>query len=265
MFCIALFRSGYMKTIRSKDNQIYKSTLKLLKKKYRDETGRYLLEGVKPLEDAVGTGAGISSIVVREGIFPDTDKYAAGTVILSGELFDKLSSTENSQGIIAVAEKRIYSEADFGKAVGKGNILVMDRLQDPGNIGTMIRTAEAAGYKGIILTSGTGDVYSPKVVRAAAGSLFRMPVLNAGDSGEAVELIRRMGKKITVTCPDNGINCFEADMVSDTALVIGNEGRGVSRGFMENADIKVKIPMAGSIESLNAAVAAGILMYQSQR
>ena len=87
-------------------------------------------------------------------------------MILSGELFDKLSSTENSQGIIAVAEKRIYSAADFGKAVGKGNILVMDRLQDPGNIGTMIRTAEAAGYKGIILTSGTGDVYSPKVVRA---------------------------------------------------------------------------------------------------
>ncbi len=254
-----------MKTIRSKENHIFKSTLRLLKKKYRDETGQYLLEGVKPLEDAFGTGADIRTVFLCEGGSPGIDTGLTETIILSRELFEKLSSTETTQGVIAVVRKRNCTAADFERIVGSGNVLVMDRVQDPGNIGTMIRTAEAAGYKGIMLTAGTADIYAPKVVRAAAGSLFRMPVISAGGSEAAVELIRRMGKKLTVTCPDNGINCFEADMSSDIALVIGNEGRGVSSGFMERADIKVKIPMEGSIESLNAAVAAGILMYQSQR
>ena len=204
----------------------------------------YLLEGVKPLEDAFYMDVKIKTVFLREGtenrpVFTETD-----TIILSRDLFNRLSDTESSQGIIAVAEKYSYDNKSFSESVKDGNILIMDRLQDPGNIGTIIRTAEAAGYKGIIMMRGSGDVYSPKVVRAAAGSLFRMPVINADTVAEATELIKITGKKM---------------------VVIGNEGQGVRDDFINSADLKIKIPMEGSIESLNAAVAAGILMYQSQK
>lgn len=256
-----------MKTIKSKDNSIYKSALKLAKKKYRDETGLYLLEGIKPLEDAVSMGVDIRIVFICEGAERPENLPEDLCVILARKLFDELSDTSTSQGVIAVAEKQRCTLDEFRRhaAEGSGNVVVMDRVQDPGNIGTIIRTSEAAGYKGIIAVSGTGDVYSPKVVRAAAGSLFRMPVIFAKDAKEAAEILKGMGKNLTVTCLEGAVNCFEVDLTKDIALVIGNEGRGVSESFMKLSDIKVKIPMEGAIESLNAAVAAGILMYQSQK
>lgn len=252
-----------MKTITSKDNPIYKKTQKLLKKKYRDETGLYMLEGIKPLEDALRMGVKIKSVFLREGTGSRPGFEESDVIVLNNELFKKLSDTESSQGVIAVAEKYRYDSGSFTDAVNGGNVLIMDRLQDPGNIGTIIRTAEAAGYKGIVMMRGSGDVYSPKVVRAAAGSLFRVPVINLDTASEAAALMKNMGKKIVVTCFDTDISCFDADLTSDVAVVIGNEGSGVSEEFINSADLKVKIPMEGSIESLNAAVAAGILMYRS--
>jgi len=257
---------AYMKIIRSKDNSIYKAALKLTKKKHRDETGKYLLEGVKPLENALSMGIEIESVFVSEDADVSMNLPENVTIQLERKLFESLSDTKTSQGVIAVVRKKSYSEKQFAELTSAGgNIAVMDRLQDPGNIGTIIRTAEAAGYKGIVMISGSGDVYAPKVVRAAAGSLFRMPVMFMPDAESAADMFRRLGKKIAVTSLEESVNCFEADLTSDIALVIGNEGRGVSESFMNCADIKVKIPMEGSIESLNAAVAAGILMYQSQK
>ena len=254
-----------MKNITSKDNPIYKKALKLTKKKYRDENGLYLLEGIKPLEDALDMGIELRTILVRDDVEVHDTFPEGKTVLLDRELFSRLSETKTPQGVIAVAEKNIYDEESFAAAVSRGNVLIMDRLQDPGNIGTIIRTAEAAGYKGIVMMDGSGDVYAPKVVRAAAGSLFRMPIINIRGAGEAVRMMNRLDKKIVVTCLDTQLSCFEADMTEDIALVIGNEGRGVSEDFMDASHMKVKIPMEGSIESLNAAVAAGILMYQSQK
>lgn len=256
-----------MKTVTSKDNQIYKSALKLTKKKYRDEQGQYLLEGVKPLRDAIDMGISVKWIFLCEGAGIRIDYPDEKTVVLDRRLFEKLSDTGTSQGVIAVAEKTAYDSGSFAMAAGKpgSNVVVLDRLQDPGNIGTIIRTAEAAGYGGIILTAGSGDVYSPKVVRAAAGSLFRVPVLYTATGREAVELLRKMNKRIVTSSLDADDFYYEADLTENIALVIGNEGRGVSEDFKESSDIKIKIPMEGSIESLNAAVAAGILMYQSQK
>lgn len=256
-----------MKTIRSKDNNTYKSALKLMKKKYRDETGLYLLEGVKPLEDALAMGIKVKTIFLCEGM-ERADAFSEELcMMLDEKLFAKLSDTGTSQGVIAVAEQKKCTFAEFAEASaeGSGNVVIMDRLQDPGNIGTIIRTAEAAGYRGIIMVAGSGDVYSPKVVRAAAGSLFRMPVIRAADAEEVTAMVSKMGKKLTVTCLEEAVNCFDTDLSENIALVIGNEGRGVSEKLMSCSDIRVKIPMAGSIESLNAAVAAGILMYQSQK
>ena len=271
-----IYDKALMKTITSKDNPIYKGAVRLTRKKYRDETGLYLLEGVKPLEDALATGTRVERLFICGGKrAPEAQRLLLNafkllpegrTVLLEEKLFAGLSDTGTSQGVVAVAAKKEYGEEEFFQAVsrGTGNVAVLDRLQDPGNIGTIIRTAEAAGYRGIVVIRGGGDVYGPKAVRAAAGSLFRMPVLLAADGRQAAELLKRMKKKIAVTCPENAQDYRQADLTDNIALVIGNEGSGVSGALKQASHIRVKIPMEGSIESLNAAVAAGILMYQSQ-
>ena len=131
-------------------------------------------------------------------------------------------------------------------------------------MGTIIRTAEAAGYGGALLMAGCTDVYAPKVVRAAAGSLLRMPILQENDIAETAGRLHALHRKIAVTSLEEAQDYRDADLGENVALVIGNEGRGVRQEFLDIADIKIRIPMAGSIESLNAAVAAGILMYQSR-
>ena len=131
-------------------------------------------------------------------------------------------------------------------------------------MGTIIRTAEAAGYGGVLLMAGCTDVYAPKVVRAAAGSLLRMPILQENDIVETAGRLHALHRKIAVTSLEEAQDYRDADLGENVALVIGNEGRGVQQEFLDIADIKIRIPMAGSIESLNAAVAAGILMYQSR-
>ena len=259
-----------MKHITSRENAIYKETLKLTRKKYRDQSGCFLLEGIKPLKDACQSSAEI------ERIFIDEEKYnelseneewihelESLICVLDKKLFHGLSDTENSQGMISIVRKPEIGRADLKDLFSDGNVVVLDRLQDPGNIGTIIRTAEAAGYRAVIVIKGTGDIYSPKVVRAAAGSIFRVPVIFCETADAAAELLQETGKKLTVTCLEDAVSCFDIDLTRDIALVIGNEGQGVSSAFIDLADIKVKIPMEGRIESLNAAVAAGILMYQS--
>ncbi len=253
-----------MKIIKSKDNAIYKTALKLTKKKYRDAMGLYLLEGIKPLQDAMDMGIPIETVLISEEIGVKKELLTEKSIILDRRLFAAISDTGTSQGVIAIAEQKRYNKAEFSTAVAVGNVVLLDRLQDPGNIGTIIRTAEAAGYRGIIMVKGSGDPYSPKVVRAAAGTLLRMPVIMAEDDMDAVSMVKSMGKRLIVTDLDARLDCFEADLSGEIALVIGNEGQGVSEGLLQAADQKVKIPMAGSIESLNAAVAAGILMYQSR-
>lgn len=182
-------------------------------------------------------------------------------VCLPTSVFEKITDTITSQGVVAVVAKEVEN---WETVVGKDSpVVVLDQLQDPGNIGTIIRTAEAAGYGSIMAIKGTGDVFSPKVVRAAAGSILRMPVIHAEDTEIAVNMLRKAGKIITVTSLDADMYFYQADLTKKTALVIGNEGHGVSSSMREQAQLKIKIPMEGQVESLNAAMAAGILMYQN--
>ena len=167
-----------MKRIRSKDNQTYKEALRLLRKKYRDQTRLFLLEGPRPVMDALKSGEGLETVFIRESAAAETagidaEELAAlcgsaeggpQCVLLADELFDKLSDTEHSQGVLAVACKPEHRKIEIGSSV-----IILDRLQDPGNIGTIIRTAEAAGFGTLIAIKGTGDIYAPKTVRAAAG------------------------------------------------------------------------------------------------
>lgn len=265
-----------MKEIYSKDNQHYKLYQKLESKKYRDKFGLYLIEGENLIEEAYKNGARIESVMVRADMTGRLVKpWLDGADVFSadGKLFDSLAQTKTSQGILAAVRKPDLSlndflngsSNDFPERGSAGNFVVLDRLQDPGNIGTIIRTADAAGYGLVIAVKGTADVFSPKVVRAAAGSLFRMKIAFADNEEELVRFIKAAGKKLVATSLTGSRYYCEEDLSSDIALVIGNEGGGVSESLAERSDLKIKIPMEGNIESLNASVAAALIMYESIR
>ena len=252
-----------MREITSRDNRIYKTCEQLSQKKHRDRLGKYLIEGENLIEEALKTGTKVETVIIRRGYekIPETLENIA--FVLDEKLFDKLAQTQTSQGILAIVDKPESSKEKFaGKA---GNFVVLDRLQDPGNIGTILRTADAAGYSLMIVMKGTADIFSPKVVRAATGSLFRMPVVFMDSNSELVEFTRAAGKKLVATCLDTERRYFDEDLTDNIALVIGNEGNGICEEIIESSDVKIKIPMQGSIESLNASVAAGILMYEAVR
>ena len=257
-----------MKIIRSKDNPEYKDTLRLLRKKYRDQAGMFLIEGPRPVMDALKAGNSIDTVFIRESAADSPhavsiaehagdDAKSIKLAVLADGLFDRLSDTENSQGILAKAHK--------AKPHMRAPAVILDRLQDPGNIGTIIRTAEAAGFGTLIAIKGTGDIYSPKTSRAAAGSLLRVDVFEGMTTAEAVELCRDSGIRIIASDLEGAAEYTQADMTGDIAIVIGNEGSGISDEIRAAADTLVRIPMEGEIESLNAAAAAGILMYESMR
>ena len=254
-----------MREITSKDNKIVKLCEQLAARKYRDRLGLYLIEGENLLEEAVQEGAAVETVLIRR----DCRKIPPGledrTYILGDGLFRKLSLTDTSQGSLAIVKKPEVSRKALLEQGAARTFVVLDRLQDPGNIGTIIRTADAAGYGLVAVMKGTADVFSPKVVRAAAGSLFRVPVVFMNDYDELVTFVRAAGVKLAATCFDTDRYYYEEDLRENVALIIGNEGNGISPELIGRADIKIKIPMAGSIESLNAAVAAAVLMYETVR
>lgn len=256
--------------ISSKDNSIYKLCQKLSKKKYRDKENKYIIEGYNLVKEALAGDADIDLIISREDVEDFLNLTAKSgksiaTYAMETRLFSKLSDTESSQGVLAVVNKPDYSANQIKKIFSEGNLVILDRLQDPGNIGTIIRTTEGAGYGGVCVVRGTVDVYSPKVVRASAGSLFRIPIIYIETEEKVIELMRKFNKRTVVSCLRDSHNYYEVDLSNDIALIIGNEGKGCSDYFIKNSDVRVSIPMEGRLESLNAAVAAGILMYESAR
>ena len=215
--------------------------------------------------EAFGTGQKVHAVIQSDE--RSTRDFPCQTFSMDERLFSKLAQTKTSQGILAVVEKQELNREAFLEQMRSksGNIVLLDRLQDPGNIGTIIRTADAAGYSGVMTIKGTGDIFAPKIVRATAGSLFRMPVFSAESPEEAAALLEQAGKTILATGFDTELNYYDVNMKENIGLIIGNEGNGISEELMQRAHKIIKIPMDGTIESLNAAVAAGILMYESVR
>lgn len=256
--------------IESTDNSKIKLVRKLANRKARDEENLIVIEGINLVREAMQRGIDIKFILVSDEYEKDDyllrciEKNAVEICQVPESIFGKIVDAENGIGIIAVIAKPSLDLSDA--AVSKeGNVLVLDRVQDPGNIGTMIRTAVAAGYEMILTIKGTADMYSPKVLRSTAGMIFDIPIAQVQDAKELESLLKKLGKKIAVTTVDGGETYFKQNLKHGIALVIGNEGNGVSEEMLELADIKVTIPMHGEIESLNAAVSAAILMYETIR
>ncbi len=186
------------------------------------------------------------------------------TETLSEGLFSKISDTKTPQGILFVCRKPFRTVEEMLERKDARNLLFLEDLQDPGNLGTIIRTAEGAGIRGILMTEGCVDLFNPKVVRATMGSLFRVPVLKTKEPAELISELKRKGFQILASRLDGAVSYDEADYSGESVILIGNEARGLSEEMSKESDIRVIIPMKGSLESLNAAVAAALLMYRAR-
>lgn len=242
--------------IQSAKNPHIKQLKKLLTKKERDITGRYLLEGFHLVEEALNHKEIIDELIFsEEAVIPsgwNTDDVEL--TIASTEVAAKLSDTENGQGVFAVCRK--------SEQIGlpEGNMfLLIDAVQDPGNVGTMIRTADAAGMDAVILGTGSADVYNPKVLRSAQGSHFHLPVVSV-DLGEAIQQLKERNIRVYGTALE-GASDYRSESSGPFALLVGNEGSGVRSELLQETTKNVYIPIFGRSESLNVAVAAGILLY----
>lgn len=261
--------------IYSKDNRTIKELVKLKIRKQREKTGTYLIEGPNLVEEAFKNGVEIVSLLFVQDYQESEElselyrcyeeKLGREAIITSRDMLGSISDTENPQGVLGVVRMPEIRQDEFFAKAGNNNLVVLDRLQDPGNLGTIIRTADAAGCGGIIVMKGSADVFSPKVVRSCTGSLFRVPILFMQEPVETVKLLKEKGFKVAATGLAGGKLYFHEDISQNTAIIIGNEGNGTCRDFMEWADLVLTIPMKGKTESLNAAVACSLLIYESVR
>ena len=263
--------------IVSPDNSRIRLVRKLATRKGRVTEGMFIAEGINLVSEAVSGGLDVEFIMVPEGYEESLSDDALALVRqcvesdditvceVPAKTFGSITDADNGIGVIAAVHMMQHDAGVLDSIPEGANILVLDRIQDPGNIGTMIRTAVAAGYGLVVAVKGTADIYSPKVLRATAGMIFNIPVIYAEDAGELEEILRASGRRIVVTDPARGKPYYEEDLSEGVALVIGNEGNGISEEVMSIADVRVNLPMKGNIESLNAAVAAAILMYETVR
>ena len=274
--------------ITSTSNAQIKELAKLQKKsRLRDERRIFLVEGPRMVEEIPKER--IERLYISESFERKNPAYirelGVPAEVLSDTVFSYVSDTKNPQGILAVVKRLEYTMEDvLGKSALKceeksgekeknpenhqirvPHVIVLDNLQDPGNLGTIFRTAEAAGATGILLSSDSVDVYNPKVIRSTMGAVFRMPFFYVKDLPAAVKSLSSQGIR-TYAAHLNGKNAYdEEDYTKGCAFLIGNEGNGLRDEVSECADCLIRIPMCGKAESLNAAVAAAVLMFEAGR
>lgn len=233
--------------ITSSDNQKYKYISKLKSKKFRDKENSFIIESKKLVEEAISS-ADVDFIFLSE----DNKDYDSNLekIVFSNNLFNKLTNLVNPDGFAAVVKK------PRAKDIKSKKVLMLDKINDPGNMGTIIRSAEAFGFSDIILLANTCDIYNEKTLRASMGSIFRLNFVYKN-----IDDIKNLKEKYKIVSADMSgydINEFKSD--EDLILAIGNEANGLSDEVRNLTDIFVKIPMQGKIESLNAAIAASIIM-----
>ncbi|WP_156153441.1 TrmH family RNA methyltransferase [Domibacillus robiginosus] len=245
-----------MTYIQSVNNTHIKQLNKLWTKKERDKTGLYMLEGFHLVEEALRYKDQIEELLLSEkaAVPASWNIDNINVTMISEEVAKKLSDTENGQGVFAVCRKQESAGLPAGKT-----FLMLDAVQDPGNIGTMIRTADAAGIDAVLLSHGSADLFNPKVLRSAQGSHFHLPIVSM-DLIEAAEELQKRDIPVYGTALD-GASDYRQEQAGPFALIVGNEGNGVRPELLAKTTKNVYIPIFGQSESLNVAVAAGILLY----
>ena len=255
--------------ITSKENTLIKHIIKLKDKKYRAEYNEFVIEGAKILKEAIEENANIKNIIISEAaINSELVKKQLGEklekqeyIIVSNSIFKILTDVENPQGVLAIIEKNNKNnQIDFSQDI----ILILDNIQDPGNLGTIIRTVDSVGLKQIIVSKGTVDSYNSKVIRSTMGAFFRVNIIESNNLIDTVKQIQNNGFKVITTSLQTDKSIYDIK-IKKTAIIVGNEANGVSKEIIDLADEKVIIPMKGKTESLNVAVATGVVLYEYLR
>lgn len=253
-------------TITSPNNEKVKHARSLQKRRMREKEGRFLAEGVRVVEDALRAGWVPALVFFTADVAEENPRAAAlveqatlvaeETYSVHSSIMKLLSDTVSPQGIVAVMALRSLPPS------GDSLLLVVDGVQDPGNLGTLLRSAEAAGVDRVLLAPGTVDAFSPKVVRAGAGAQFRLPIdrLSWPDIRRALR-----GKHVRLADEGSATAYHEADWRAQSALIVGNEGAGPSDEARRLAGERIAVPMAGGTESLNVAVAASVILFEAAR
>lgn len=250
-----------MNYIQSVNNPQVKQWRKLLTKKERDITNLFLIEGFHLIEEALQEENRVKQLIVSEDVqLPQQIKNVNIPItIVTANVLKQIIDTKTPQGIVAVCYQ---TKTDFEITTGQSFVLI-DAIQDPGNVGTIIRTADSAGVDAVIVGSGTVDIYHPRVLRAAQGSHFHIPVLR-GDLQQWINKFKKHKIPVFGTALQNSLNFEEITNIDSYALIVGNEGSGVAEQLLKQTDKNLHIPIYGKNESLNVAVATGILTYYLQ-
>ena len=257
-----------MQVISSKDNELVKNIRKLKEKKYRDLENAYIIEGIKLIKEAIVEKAKVKQIIMCEN-FEDNKEIDKETlyeiakynlIYVTEKVFNLITDVKTPQGIIAVIEKNKTNQIDYSQDI----IIALDGVQDPGNLGTILRTTDSANLNQIILSKNSADPYNPKVVRSTMGGIFRVNIIEVEDLETTLKEVQKNNFKVMVTSLDTNNSIYDVDY-NKKIIVIGNEANGVSKEVQAMADEKVKIPMLGKTESLNASVATGIMIYEYVR
>lgn len=259
--------------ITSTSSSQVKHVISLLSKaKERKKNNEYVVEGIRMVSEVPAdllvkiymserfrnnNSEYVKELVKKQGISDDSIEIVADNV------FDRMSQTQTPQGIMAVVRMKDNSLSDM--LSGNPLLILVENLQDPGNLGTIIRMGEGAGVTGVIMSPNTVDIYNPKTIRSTMGSIFRVPFIYVQDFGEAVSECQKSGVKVYAAHLDGNNTYLGEDYSTPTAFLIGNEGNGLTDDITKQADTLIRIPMEGEVESLNAAIACTILTYEAVR
>jgi TrmH family RNA methyltransferase len=250
--------------IVSRDNATIKYAASLLTRKGREKESRFLIEGRKLVAEALSCSELVDHILIAEGNdeldLENSESYHGPITRIAARLGRIISDTESPQGVWAICRKPDWGDLLSGTA-RHGLLLLLAGIQDPGNLGAILRTGWAVGADAALLSAGTADVYNPKVVRSAMGATFHFPVYNDINVQE-LRALKKSGYRMLALQVPGEQSLFHTRLEAKTILVLGNEGRGIPAEFMDLADTSIEIPIERGVESLNVAVACGVVLYE---
>lgn len=258
-----------LRRVASRQNPLVKDLRRAFARSETTSDGSCAIESVRLVEEAIRSGLRFRAVFFRQSSLAVADRLLpqiaaqVETVLLPNEIFDSAVATETPQGVAALAKVKSFTLDDLLRPY-QPLVVVLSGIQDPGNLGTLLRSAEAFGASGVLLGEGTVSQFNSKAVRASAGSVFRVPTV-AVKVEEAIPRLRQGGLRLVATSSHGGTPADQANLATPLAFFIGNEGSGLPRELMSHMDETVVVPHPGPVESLNAAVAASVLLYEAAR
>lgn len=273
----ALSAQDRLRRIEGRHNPLVKQLRQAFSGCELTAAGDCAIEGLRILEEAIRSGLRFRAVFFRESAQDRAERLLpqigaqVETLLLPDKLFDTLVPSESPQGVAALVRLKEFSLDDVTERLQVGPIVVLAGLQDPGNLGTILRSSEAFGSAGIVLGEGTVSPFNAKVVRASAGSVFRLPLVHRHGKSATIKLeevsekLRAQGVRLIATSSHKGTPIDRTDLKSPAAIFFGNEGSGLPRDLMARMDESIAIPHTPQVESLNAAIAASIVLYEAER